>query len=44
MVIVNKAVAEVKDMIEDMVRDTRGEYYYSTVLLGCLKHGIVQSL
>ena len=43
MVMVSKAVAEVKDMIEDVVRDTRGEYYYLTVLLKCLKHGIVQS-
>ena len=44
MVMVSKAVAKVKDVVKDMVRNTRGEYYYSTVLLNCPKHGIVQSL
>ena len=33
VVIVSKAVAEVKDVVEDMVRDIRGEYCYLTVLL-----------
>ena len=40
---VNKAVAEVKDVVENMARNRRGEYYYLNILLKCLKHGIVQS-